>query len=178
MLGFFTLNFMTLELHSTLKAISTLIAMVAIIIILAGALIFVYEELPRGPVVTTTTSSTVSGPIETSHMYVISFSYNQTTIHAGQNQTIGLKITQGSSQVDAVPGSLQVNSPFQKNYQNFLFTTNASGAASFTFHIANNATTGRYVVIASIFSQGGGTVQNASSSFQVIASNVIVGSTP
>ncbi len=160
------------------RATSTLVAMVGIIVILAGALIFVYEN-PRGSVGTTTTvDSTASGPTLTSQMYVISFSYNQTTIHTGQNQTIGLKITQGSNPVPDVQGSLQVNSPFQKNYQNFVFTTDPSGGASFTFHIADNATTGSYQVLALIVSQGGGIVQNASSSFEVVASNVIVGSTP
>ena len=146
---------------------TTLVAIVAIAIILVGTSVFVYIGLPINNAVDT--NSIVSAPPETATLaYIITFAYSVNPIFAGQNETIGIDITQGSFQVPDVSGGLYVNSPNQTYYQNFGFTTDANGEASFTFPLARNATAGTYSVFAVIESLGE-LIQNTSSSFEVVS---------
>lgn len=149
----------------------TLVAIVAISIILAGASILIYIGLPINSG-GSTTNSIVSAPPETASLaYVITFTYAADQILAGQNQTITIQITQGAYQVADISGGLYVVSPAQSSnqtyYQNFGYTTDANGEASFTFPIASNATPGTYDVYATIASMGE-FIQNTSSSFEVV----------
>lgn len=148
----------------------TLVAIVAIAIILAGASIFIYLGLPINSGGSATNSIVSASPETGTLAYVITFAYAADQILAGQNQTITIQITQGAYQVADVSGGLYVMSPEsnQTYYQNFGYTTDANGEASFTFPIAQNATLGTYDVYATIASLGE-LIQNTSSSFEVVS---------
>ena len=75
---------------------TTLVAMVAIAVILVGTSVFVYIGLPINNAVET--NSIVSAPPETASLgYIITFAYSANPIFAGQNETIGIEITQAPS---------------------------------------------------------------------------------
>ena len=82
---------------------TTLVAIVAIAVILVGTSVFVYIGLPINNAVET--NSIVSAPQETAPLaYIIAFAYSANPIFAGQNETVGIEITQASFQVPDVSG--------------------------------------------------------------------------
>jgi hypothetical protein len=147
----------------------TIVALVAIVIILVGTVIYVSIGFPSSSIATPT-SSIVPVPPETGSLgYVVNFYYEANPILSGQTQWINITITQGAYQVASVPGELYVNAPNQTFYQNFGFNTDAGGSADFTFAIAQNATAGTYNVFVIIGSLSE-VIQNVSSSFVVASS--------
>ena len=135
--------------------------MIAVVIILIGSSALIYIILTGTP--ETSSSETTSG--NTSPAYIITFMYGANPVPPGQNQSITIRITQGSYAIPDVSGALYVVAPNHTYYQTFGYTTDADGEASFNF-ATTNATAGTYSVFATILSLGE-VLQNTSSSFKV-----------
>lgn len=114
-----------------------------------------------------TTQTTQASTTTTSQSLVLTITVASSTIVRGNDQTISIRITDGSNSVSGASVSSTVTYA-SGTTKDFSGTTNSNGEYSYTWKIGGNSKTGTFSVTASA-SKSGYTSGSASTTFQVIA---------